>query len=186
MVKNKKGGRNHRKQASKNSKPIVQAKIRLVKESDETYAMVVKMNGNSMCDVICSDKEVRLLQIRKKFRGRNRRDNNIGMGTMLLVGLRSWEVRKPGKKGKVDLLYVYSREQVDVLKVNPWAYNLKHIFPPISNPSKRKILVDLILQIPKRGKINWKRKKLKPKMLKLLLEPVIIKKSLILMIFNHS
>ena len=71
----------------KNSKPIVQAKIRLVKESDETYAMVVKMNGNSMCDVICSDKEVRLLQIRKKFRGRNRRDNNIGMGTMLLEDL---------------------------------------------------------------------------------------------------
>lgn len=136
MVKNKKGGRNHRKQASKNSMPIVQAKIRLVKESDETYAMVVKMNGNSMCDVICSDKEVRLLQIRKKFRGRNRRDNNIGMGTMLLVGLRSWEVRKPGKKGKVDLLYVYSREQVDVLKVNPWAYNLKHIFPPDQQPDQ--------------------------------------------------
>ena len=129
MVKNKKGGRNHRKQASKHAKPTVQAKIRLAKEEDETYALVVKLNGNSMCDVLCNDKEVRLLQIRKKFRGRNRRDNNIGLGTMLLVGLRSWEVRKPGKKGKVDLLYVYSREQVDTLKTNKWAYDLKHVFP---------------------------------------------------------
>ena len=37
MVKNKKGGRNHRKQASKHAKPTVQAKIRLAKEEDETY-----------------------------------------------------------------------------------------------------------------------------------------------------
>ena len=63
------------------------------------------------------------------------------MGTMLLVGLRSWEVRKPGKKGKVDLLYVYSREQVDVLKVNPWAYNLKHIFPPDQQPEQKEDFV---------------------------------------------
>ena len=136
MVKNKKGGRNHRKQASKNAKPTIQAKIILAKEEDETYALVVKLNGNSMCDVLCNDKEVRLLQIRKKFRGRNRRDNNIGLGTMLLVGLRSWEVRKPGKKGKVDLLYVYSREQVDTIKTNKWAYDLKHIFPPDQQPEE--------------------------------------------------
>ena len=140
MVKNKKGGRNHRKQASKNSKPIVQAKIRIARDEDETYALVVKLNGNSMCDVLCNDKEVRLLQIRKKFRGRNRRDNNIGAGIMLLVGLRSWEVRKPGKKQKVDLLYVYSREQVDILKTNPWARNVKHIFPADQQPEEKEDL----------------------------------------------
>ena len=48
MVKNKKGGRNHRKQASKHAKPTIQAKIRLAKDEDETYALVVKLNGNSM------------------------------------------------------------------------------------------------------------------------------------------
>ena len=137
MVKNKKGGRNHRKQASKHAKPTIQAKIRLAKDEDETYALVVKLNGNSMCDVLCNDKEVRLLQIRKKFRGRNRRDNNIGLGTMLLVGLRSWEVRKPGKKQKVDLLYVYSREQVDTLKTNQWAHDLKHVFPADQQPEEK-------------------------------------------------
>ena len=137
MVKNKKGGSGHRKQASKNSKPIIQARIRLAKDDDETYALVVKLNGNSMCDVLCNDKEIRLLQIRKKFRGRNRRDNHIASGTMLMVGLRSWEVRKPGKKQKVDLLYVYSREQVDVLKLNSWAHKVKHIFPPDQQPEEQ-------------------------------------------------
>jgi hypothetical protein len=56
---------------------------------------------------------------------------------MLLVGLRSWEVRKPGKKGKVDLLYVYSREQVDTLKTNKWAYDLKHVFPSDQQPEEK-------------------------------------------------
>jgi hypothetical protein len=59
---------------------------------------------------------------------------------MLLVGLRSWEVRKPGKKQKVDLLYVYSREQVDILKTNPWARNVKHIFPADQQPEEKEDL----------------------------------------------
>ena len=137
MVKNKKGGRNHRKQASKHAKPVVQAKIREAVNEDETYALVIKLNGNSMCDVRCSDKVVRLLRIRKKFRGRNRRDNNIGLQTMLLVGLRSWEVRDPKKKQNVDLLYVYSREHVDTLRSNAWARELKHVFPTNQQPEDK-------------------------------------------------
>ena len=119
MVKNKKGGRNHRKQASKHSQPVGRVKLRLAHDEDEMYAKVEKIYGGGMADVLCNDKKVRLLQIRKKFRGRNRRDNSITLGTMVLVGVRSWEVRREGKKEKADLLYVYSHNQIGDLKKVP-------------------------------------------------------------------
>ena len=116
MVKNKKGGRNHRKQASKNAQPLGKTKLRLPKEEDETVARVEKLLGGGMAHVLCNDNKIRLLQIRKKFRGRNRRDNSINPGSLVLVGMRSWEVRREGKKEKVDLLYVYSLGHIEELK----------------------------------------------------------------------
>ena len=94
-------------------------KLRLAKDDDETYGRVLKLLGNGMADVICTDKKIRLLQIRKKFRGRNKRDNTIALDTLVLVGLRTWEVRSESKKEKVDLLYVYSDSQHEELKNIP-------------------------------------------------------------------
>ena len=54
--------------------------------------------------------------IRRKFRGRNRRDNNIVLNGMVLVGIREWEHLAAGKKPKVDLLYCYSGGQLEDLK----------------------------------------------------------------------
>ena len=119
MPKKGKGGRRHRKQASKHFQAPARANVRFAKADDEIYARVIKLYGNGMADVLCSDKITRLLQIRKKFRGRNKRDNMISIGTMVLAGLRSWEVRHADKKNKVDLLYVYSRGQLSALKKIP-------------------------------------------------------------------
>ena len=105
--------------ASKYANDSSKMKLRLAKDDDETYGRVLKLLGNGMADVLCTDKKIRLLQIRKKFRGRNKRDNTIALDTLVLVGLRTWEVRSEGKKEKVDLLYVYSDSQHEELKNIP-------------------------------------------------------------------
>ena len=118
MVKNKQGCNKSKRMARKNVKPAgYKPKMRYATEG-ETYARVVKMNGQGNVDVICNDKVLRLCVIRRKFRGRNKRDNTVKLDGILLVGLRDWEHRAEGKKQKVDLLYVYSDSQVNDLKKN--------------------------------------------------------------------
>lgn len=119
MVKNKVGGNRHKKMARKNVKADARKpKLRLAKDKCEIYAKVTKMFGNGMCEVICQDKVTRLLIIRRKFRGRNRRDNMVTLDNVVLVGIREWEVVRPGKQPKVDLLYTYSPSQIDDLVKN--------------------------------------------------------------------
>ena len=117
MVKNKKGGNRHKKMASKNNQPMGRQKLRLAKENEgEMYGVVTKVFGNGMCDVYCNDNETRLLIIRRKFKGRNRRDNSVTLNGIVLVGIREWEVVASGKKQKCDLLYVYNDYHKDELK----------------------------------------------------------------------
>ena len=116
MVKNKKGGRNHRKMASKHTQPVNTHKIRFAKDEDEMYAKVIKILGGRRAEILCNDKKLRIMEIRKKFGGRNKRDNMIALDSLVLVGIRSWERRKEGKKEKADLLYVYSSGQLESLK----------------------------------------------------------------------
>jgi translation initiation factor 1A len=116
MVKNKKGGRNNRKMASKHAQPTNTTRTRFAKDEDEMYAKVVRMLGGRRAEIICNDKKTRILEIRKKFGGRNKRDNFIAQDSVVLVGVRSWEHRQEGKKEKADLLYVYSTGQLERLK----------------------------------------------------------------------
>ena len=118
MVKNNKGGRNNRKMASKHAQPTNThtTRIRFAKDEDEMYAKVLKMLGGRRAEIICNDKKTRILEIRKKFGGRNKRDNFITQDAVLLVGGRSWEHRQEGKKEKADLVYVYSSGQLERLK----------------------------------------------------------------------
>lgn len=96
MVKNKVGGNRHKKMARKNVKADARKpKLRLAKDKCEIYAKVTKMFGNGMCEVICQDEVTRLLIIRRKFRGRNRRDNMVTLDNVVLVGIREWEVVRP-------------------------------------------------------------------------------------------
>ena len=89
--KNTHGGNRHKKMASKSFKEPRQTKMRYAKEG-ESYARIIKMYGQGNMDVLCNDNVTRLCIIRKKFRGRNKRDNNCKVDNMVLVGLREWEV----------------------------------------------------------------------------------------------
>lgn len=114
--KNTHGGNRHKKMASKSFKEPRQVKMRYAQEG-ESYARVIKLFGQGMVDVLCNDNVIRLCIIRKKFRGRNKRDNNCSIDSMVLVGLREWEVIAEKKKPKVDLLYTYDKSQMDELKL---------------------------------------------------------------------
>lgn len=119
MVKNKKGGSKHKKMASKNVKEeSVRKTLRLAnpREPCEIYARVINIYGGQNIGVICNDGVERLCVLRRKFRGRNKRDNQIALNNIILVGKREWEVVAPNKKEKVDLLYIYSDYQYEQLK----------------------------------------------------------------------
>ena len=122
MPKNKRGGNKAKKQASKNCSEHTNFKLRLSEDPNEIYACVIRTHGSN-AHVLCNDGIGRLLIIRKKFRGRNISGNRIGSGTIVLAGLREYEIYAPGKKVKVDLLYVYSTKQERELrkkvKLNP-------------------------------------------------------------------
>jgi initiation factor 1A len=114
MVKNATGGNKSKKQArSKSSAP--QQNIRKAKEEGEMYAAVTKIFGGPNCQVMCNDGVSRSCIIRNKFKTRGKRDNNITVGSWILVGIRDWEVRSDGTQ-KCDLLEVYSHSEKDKLK----------------------------------------------------------------------
>jgi len=116
MPRNTTGGSGHKKRASKHAKAPASTRVREPKEEGEILAKVTRLFGNSMAEVICADKVIRLLIIRKGFKGRNKRDNNIAVNVLVLVGRRTWEVVQAKKKQKVDLLYVYSKDQISQLR----------------------------------------------------------------------
>ena len=112
MVKNKKGGRHHKKMSSKHSKDTgYTVKLRLPSVEGEVIASVLQLYGQGNVNVMCDDGVERLCVIRKKFRGRHKRDNQITLHSFVLVGIRDYEVVAYGKKPKCDLLYVYSDSQ---------------------------------------------------------------------------
>lgn len=109
MVKNIKGGNKSKKIARKHlNEPERKIRYKSIKEHDEQYACVIKLCGGDICHVICEDGNKRICVIRKKFRGRGKRDNQLSPDVIVLIGIRSWEVRAEGKLEKSDLLHVYS------------------------------------------------------------------------------
>ena len=114
MVKNATGGNKSKKQA-RSSSSAPQQNIRKAKEEGEIYAAVTKIFGGPNCQVMCNDGISRSCIIRNKFKTRGKRDNNISVGSWILVGIRDWEVRSDGTQ-KCDLLEVYSHSEKDKLK----------------------------------------------------------------------
>jgi len=116
MVKNKTGGSNTKRMARKHLKPSnIVRKVRKPKDG-EILARVTRINGGSVCEVLCNDLVNRQMIIRRKFKGRHKRDNRINIDTIVIVGLRDWEILNGKKKEKVDLLYVYNMNELDELK----------------------------------------------------------------------
>jgi len=85
--------------------------IRKPTVEEEVYAKVTRNFGQGNVEVLCNDGVLRLCIIRKKFRGRRKRSNEIKLNSLVLVGRRAWEVVAAEKQQKVDLLYVYSKDQ---------------------------------------------------------------------------
>ena len=114
MVKNF-GGNKSKRGGRKHQKPVRRG-IRYIEEEGEIYAAVTKLFGGGGCEVICADGAKRFCVIRKKFKGRGKRDNLLTGGVWVLVGVRDWEVRCEGKMQKCDLLEVYSEADKEKLK----------------------------------------------------------------------
>jgi translation initiation factor IF-1 len=69
----------------------------------EKIASVTKLLGNGMFYAISTDGAQFLGHIRNKFKGRSRRHNDVIVGKLVLIGLRSWE----NPITNADLLFVY-------------------------------------------------------------------------------
>jgi translation initiation factor IF-1 len=121
MVKNTKGGNGQKRVARKHQEPadiVVNTRMANPKEPGEMYANVIRLYGNGICGVMCVDGKERMMFIRNKFRGRNKRGNVVEPDTKVLVGLRDWEVLAEGKQEKCDLLEVYEkRNHEDIQRV---------------------------------------------------------------------
>ena len=116
MVKNTKGGNRGKRVARKHMNSQSTKAVRYVIDEDERYAIVTQFYGNE-CDVMCADGTLRRCVIRAKFKGRCKSDNYIKPGVWVLIGVRSWEVRRNGQE-KCDLLAVYSDIDKETLKQN--------------------------------------------------------------------
>ena len=65
----------------------------------EIYAICTKLYGGGNVGVFCQDGKDRLCILRKKFKGRGKRDNTVSIGIYLLVGIREFENRNTNKLG---------------------------------------------------------------------------------------
>jgi initiation factor 1A len=131
--KSKKLGRKYVNMDLRNTK-----KLRIAEDKEEVYAIVVKLYGNGMCNVKCIDGKERLCIIRKKFKGRNKRHNNVESGSWVLVGLRDWESSNDNKQPKCDLLEVYSDNEKEKLKKTEDEFYFKD-FISVTNENIRSI-----------------------------------------------
>lgn len=116
MVKNVSGGCKSKSIARKFSSENRTDKLVLSTCADERYAIVTHIYGGDRCAVITDNGLVLQAIIRKKFRGRHRRNNLIAVGTYILAGLRDYEA--PAYK-ICDVLEVYSKDETDRLNSTP-------------------------------------------------------------------
>ena len=106
MVRNTHGGNKSKGMARKNvqsNNAGPSANLRSPTDEFEKIAFVTKLLGNGMFYATSTEGFQFLGHIRNKFKGRSRRNNDVLVGKLVLIGLRSWE--NPIKNA--DLLFVY-------------------------------------------------------------------------------
>ena len=113
MVKNQKGGNKSKKMGRKFLTAPIERKVRLIQEDGELYAVVTKNLGNGMFYANDCDGTERLCIMRRKFKGRGKRDNVVALGGWVLIGEREFE---SCAKPKCDLLEVYTDFEKQKLK----------------------------------------------------------------------
>jgi len=111
MVKNNTGGNKAKGFARKN---LVKRDVALRIAREEA----VKIMGGRIASAIDLEGNPLRAHIRGKFSGRGKRDNFIGPGTWLLVGLHDWQTdkAKTGCLKDCDILEVYNESDKDRLK----------------------------------------------------------------------
>ena len=132
MVKNT-GGNKTKGQARKFVNTDNKKETKALRESEdplEIYCQVEKVLGNGMYNVICIDGKTRLCHSAGKFKGRNKKDNFVSLGTWLLIGLREYEAGRNNKKlENCDLLEVYNDIEKERLKMTvnqDWSVFIKN------------------------------------------------------------
>lgn len=90
----------------------------------EIYAVALRVFGGGRGLVIGNDGLRRQLAVRGKFKGRNRRYNEVKVGGLILVGDREWTLREGSDAERVcDLLCVYDADETRQLSregaINP-------------------------------------------------------------------
>ena len=113
MVRNTTGGTKTKGLARKHqSSGGSSAHVRVPQCEEEQFAYVSKMLGNGMCEVYIGEKSTRLIgHIRNKFRGRQKRHNQIVSNSIVLVGLRDWE----STLKNCDILCIYEDNEINQL-----------------------------------------------------------------------
>jgi|LakMenE18May11ns_1017448.scaffolds.fasta_scaffold9759393_2 initiation factor 1A len=132
MVKNT-GGNKTKGQARKFINTDDKKDTKILRESEdplEIYCQVEKVLGNGMYNVICMDGKNRLCHSSGKFKGRNKKDNFVSLGSWLLIGLRQYESGGNNKKlQNCDLLEVYNDIEKERLKTTvnqDWSVFIKN------------------------------------------------------------
>lgn len=117
MVKNQFGGSSHKKFARKSSTSNEhRPNVRTAKEEGEVYAKIVKIYGGGICGVSDMAGKEYMCVIRGKFRGKDKKNNLVEVGSWALVGLRDWESQSKGEKPKCDLLELYTKDEFTRLR----------------------------------------------------------------------
>ena len=119
MVRNVSGGTSHKRFAKKHADTAPRALRRA--GPGESYGVVCEMSGGQHCKVVDEAGIKATCVIRKKFRGRGKRDNTIAVGTWVLVAPREYETapQEGGRAPKCDLLEVYSSLEREKLMSDP-------------------------------------------------------------------
>jgi translation initiation factor IF-1 len=106
MVRNTSGGSKTKSFARKSIQPTASIIDYSPKDELEKIAVVTKLYGNGMCQVITADSpQLDLMcHIRGKFRGRSKKHNMLSVNSRIVIGLRDWE--NPYKNA--DLISVLS------------------------------------------------------------------------------
>merc|ERR1719215_181756 len=104
MPKNKgKGGKNRRRGKNDNEENKRELEF---KEDGQEYAQVLRMLGNGRLEAYCFDGVTRLGRIR----GKMRKKVWVGVGDIVLVGLRDFQ------DGKADIIHKYNADEARNLK----------------------------------------------------------------------
>ena len=115
MVKNTTGGTGTKSLGRKYQSGGFDKSLRLSENEFEKYACVTKLLGNGMCEIHTNDNMKLLGHIRKKFKGKNKRNNLVSVFSIVLVGLRDYET--PYKN--CDIVTIYNDIQIENIRQIP-------------------------------------------------------------------